>query len=274
MATSKGATPSWANELSRGQFEVFLNAIVAGDGTWDGAENGDCCVIYGTKAFLEDLQAVAVCHGWRARFATDNRGDFRLCLSKIPYLRIERPEIFNEHYDGIVWCLRVPHENFMVRRNGAAYFTGNSRFETRIATVAPEYAKIHGVHLNDHFPNWRSAWSAWINNDVVVKHRFKGGIHAPHNNTMWAGKTVVTGHLHSAKVIPFDDYNGTRYGVDSGCIADTDAKAFLNYTEDNPRSWRSAFVLLTFKGGRLMYPELVLKWDSGSVQFRGNIIGV
>lgn len=109
---------------------------------------------------------------------------------------------------------------------------------------------------------------------MVVKHRFKGGIHAPHNNTMWAGKTVVTGHLHSAKVIPFDDYNGTRYGVDSGCIADTDAKAFLNYTEDNPRSWRSAFVLLTFKGGRLMYPELVLKWDSGSVQFRGNIIGV
>jgi len=148
----------------------------------------------------------------------------------------------------------------------------DSRFETRLATVAPEYAKIHGVHLNDHFPNWRSAWSCWINDDVVVKHRFKGGIHAPHNNTLWAGKTIITGHLHSAKVIPFDDYNGTRYGVDGGCIADTDHKAFTDYTEDGPKNWRSAFVILTFKDGLLMQPELVLKWNEESVQFRGDII--
>ena len=150
----------------------------------------------------------------------------------------------------------------------------DARFETRIASVAPEYAKIHGVHLSDHFPNWRNAWSVWINDDVVVKHRFKGGIHAPHNNTMWSGKSIITGHLHSAKVIPFDDYNGTRYGVDGGCLADTDAKAFVDYTEDSPKNWRSAFCVLTFKDGRLLQPELVLKWDDDSVQFRGEIIKV
>lgn len=117
----------------------------------------------------------------------------------------------------------------------------DARFETRLASVAPEYAKIHGVHLKDHFPLWRTAWSAWINNDVVVKHRFKGGVNAPRNNTIYAGKTMITGHLHSAQVIPFSDYNGTRYGVDSGCIADTDHKAFVDYTEANPLNWRSAF---------------------------------
>ena len=89
---------------------------------------------------------------------------------------------------------------------------------------------------------------------------------------MWAGKTIITGHLHSAKVIPFDDYNGTRYGVDGGCIADTDHKAFTDYTEDGPKNWRSAFVILTFKDGLLMQPELVLKWNEESVQFRGDII--
>jgi len=146
------------------------------------------------------------------------------------------------------------------------------RFETRLAQVAPEYAKIHGVHLKDHFPLWRPAWSTWINDDVVVKHRFKGGIHATHNNTIWAGKTVVTGHLHSAKVTPFTDYNGTRYGVDGGCISETDAKAFVDYTEDNAKNWRSAFCVLTFKGGLLLQPELVLKWDDSHFQFRGEII--
>ena len=148
----------------------------------------------------------------------------------------------------------------------------DARFETRLATVAPEYAKINGVHLHDSFPNWKPAWSAWINDDVVVKHRFRAGIHAPWNNTIYAGKTIVTGHLHSAKIIPFTDYNGTRYGVDAGCIADTDHRAFVDYTEDNPKNWRSAFCVLTFRNGRLLQPELVLKYDAKRVEFRGELI--
>jgi hypothetical protein len=48
------------------------------------------------------------------------------------------------------------------------------------------------------------------------KHRMKGGIHAAHNNTLHAGTTMVTGHLHSVKVTPFSDYNGTRWDVDTG----------------------------------------------------------
>ncbi len=150
----------------------------------------------------------------------------------------------------------------------------DGRFETRIATVAPEYAKIHGVHLRDHFSLWEPCWSAWINNDVVVKHRFKGGMHAPQNNTLWAGRTMVTGHLHSAKVQPITDYNGTRYGVDTGCLANTDGKQFVDYSEDNPKNWRSAFAVLTFKGGKLLMPELVMKWDDDHVQFRGEIVAV
>ena len=150
----------------------------------------------------------------------------------------------------------------------------DARFETRLATVAPEYAKISGVHLHDHFPLWETAWSVWVNESVVIKHRFKGGIHAVHNNALWAGKTIITGHLHSAKVTPLSDYNGTRYGVDTGCVADVDHKAFIDYTEDNPKNWRSAFCVLTFVDGKLLCPELVLKVDNDSVEFRGRIIRV
>ena len=151
----------------------------------------------------------------------------------------------------------------------------DQRFESRIASVAPEYAKIHGVHLKDHFIHWEPCWSVWINNDVICRHKQKAGEHAPFNNTRDSGKSTITGHLHSAKVYPVTDYNGTRWGVDTGCIADTDAKAFVDYMEGAAdMKWRSAFCVLTFKDGRLLQPELVLKWNDDSVQFRGEIIKV
>lgn len=150
----------------------------------------------------------------------------------------------------------------------------DARFETKLATVAPEYAKIHGVHLRDHFAQWEPGWSCWLNDSVVIKHRFKGGVHATHNNTLTAGKTMVTGHLHSAKVTPYSDYNGTRYGVDTGCLADPEHAAFVDYTEDAPKNWRSAFCVLTFKNSQLLPPELVMAWDKSSVTFRGEIVRV
>jgi hypothetical protein len=149
----------------------------------------------------------------------------------------------------------------------------DGRFETRLATVAPEYAKIKGIHLYDHFPGFESAWSCWINDDVVIKHRFKGGIHATWNNTIYAGKTIVTGHLHSARITPFTNYNGTTYGIDTGCVADCFGPAF-GYLEDNPRNWRSAFAVLTFRAGELLQPELCLKRDEGVAEFRGDLIKV
>lgn len=150
----------------------------------------------------------------------------------------------------------------------------DARFETKLAAVAPQYAKVAGIHLCDHFSQWDRAWATWINDDVVVKHRFKGGDHATFNNTVKAGKTMVTGHLHSAQVRPFTDYNGTRFGVDTGCLSDPFGPQFTNYTEDNPRNWISAFSILTFAKGKLLWPELVTVWNNDTVQFRGKLISV
>lgn len=146
------------------------------------------------------------------------------------------------------------------------------RFDTRLATIAKEYRGLGGSSLSDYFPLWEMVWACWINGDVVCKHRWKNGVHANYNNTVYSGKTMVTGHLHSQKITPFTDYGGTRYGVDSGCVAETDHVAFTNYTEDNPLNWRSGFCVLSFRDGILMYPELVSVWSENEVQFRGEII--
>lgn len=145
----------------------------------------------------------------------------------------------------------------------------DSRFETFLAASAPQYEFVHGFHLKDHFPEWKPCWATWINGDTVVKHRWKGGIHATHNNTIGSGVNIVTGHLHSLKVTPWTDYNGTRYGVDTGTLAEIDGDQFLNYTEDNPRNWRSGFAVLTFWKGKLLPPETVEVLDEGLVAFRG-----
>lgn len=152
----------------------------------------------------------------------------------------------------------------------------DARFETRLANQAPEYARVHGVHLRDHFPRWQPCWSLFINDCTVIKHRFKGGIHATHNNTLTAGKTMVTGHLHSLKVTPYTDYNGTRYGIDTGTLASAEpvGPQFVNYLEDNPVNWRSGFVVLTYHKGKLLWPEVCAVVDKNHVQFRGQIIRV
>lgn len=150
----------------------------------------------------------------------------------------------------------------------------DARFETRLATVASEYGGVQGFSLKDHFPKWSACWSAWVNDDVVIKHRYKGGAHATHNNAVSSGKTMVTGHLHSQKVTPYTDYNGTRYGVDTGCLADPEARAFVDYTEDGPKNWVSGFGVLTFKNGKLLPPELATVWGKNEIVFRGAIYKV
>jgi Calcineurin-like phosphoesterase len=150
----------------------------------------------------------------------------------------------------------------------------DARYEVRLAANAPQYEQIKGFSLKDHFPAWTPCWACWPTDTVVVKHRYKGGIHATHNNTVNSGVSMVTGHLHSLKVTPFSDYTGNRFGVDTGTLAEPNGPQFVNYLEDSPTNWRSGFAVLTFKDGQLLWPEIVHKFDENHVEFRGQVIAV
>lgn len=160
-----------------------------------------------------------------------------------------------------------------VAKDGFIWNCGNhdGRYEGRLQQVAPEYARIHGMHLKDHIGGFSPAWSTWINNDLVVTHRQKGGEHAASSNTKFGGKSMCTGHLHSLQVRPYTDYNGTRFGIDCGTLADTYGPQF-QYLEDGFRNWRSGFAVFTFRGGRMMWPEIVSVIEEGKIDFRGEII--
>lgn len=149
----------------------------------------------------------------------------------------------------------------------------DARIEYTLAAAVPEYQGVPGFALKDHFPEWDFCMAVFVNDDLVIKHRYANGVHAVYNNAVKSGRSIVTGHLHSLKVTPWTDYNGTRYGVDSGTLADPTSKQF-DYSEENPSNHRAGFVVLTIREGRLLMPELVQVFDENRIEFRGELIAV
>jgi hypothetical protein len=173
------------------------------------------------------------------------------------------------------------HEIELATRRGVPMFytiaNHDLRFETKLSNSVPAFEGVRGFRLRDHIgERWQMGWSVWVNGgELVIKHRFKNGVHASHNSTLWAGKNICIGHLHSLKVTPFSDYTSTRYGIDCGTLADPYSEQFC-YNEDNPRNHRSGFVVLTFLNGRLLLPDIVQVYDEakGLVQWRGEVFQV
>lgn len=120
------------------------------------------------------------------------------------------------------------------------------RFDTYLSANAPHIEGVPGTRLQDHFPRWQFQTGLMINDSCIVKHRFKGGVHAGHNNTLWAGLSMVTGHDHILRVTRLSDYRGTRYGVQGGTLADPHGPMF-DYTEAAPLNWQMGFTVGYFE---------------------------
>jgi hypothetical protein len=151
----------------------------------------------------------------------------------------------------------------------------DSRFSARLANVAPQFKDVQGFTLEDHFPDWTFCMSCMVTDTLMVKHRWKGGVHATHNNAVNSGVSFVTGHLHSLKVNGWTDLVSTKWGVDCGTLAEPFGDQFV-YAENSPRNWRSGFAVLNLIDGHLLMPELCMVSDLGTdlVEWRGELIDV
>ena len=233
-------------------------------------------------------------HYWPGIVTTSHKALLKACKEFAPVAIIMNGDIFDgasvSRHSPIGWENRpsVIHELEACRDRLAEieqaagkarkiWPLGNhdARFETRLATVAPEYAKVHGVHLKDHFAFWESCWGCHINDShVVVKHRFKGGIHATYNNVKAAGTNIVTNHLHQGKAVPVNTYRERLWGVDTGTLCEPPWYQAIDYLEDNPVDWNSSFAMLTFRKGQMLVPEMIYRHADGEVDFRGRIHSV
>lgn len=143
------------------------------------------------------------------------------------------------------------------------------RFDYRLADKNPEFEDIEGTRLPHHFLKWKFQMAIRVNEDQLeIKHRFRGGEYAPKNNTLKAGISYVSGHDHSSKIIPWRDLRGQRWGINPGMMADPWGPQF-EYAELNPADHQSGLAVVTFRKGKLMPPELVETVEPGVVWFRG-----
>mgnify|MGYP001588259206 CR=1 FL=1 len=125
------------------------------------------------------------------------------------------------------------------------------------AANAMAYEGVRGFSLSDHLEGWPLSWAVRVNDDQLeVTHRWKSAIHAPWLNTMNAGISYATGHLHSQKIYPLTDLRGDRWGVDVGTLSTIYGPHF-RYMEAKPRSWRSGFAVFRFVDYKLRQPQLV-----------------
>jgi predicted phosphodiesterase len=242
------------------------------------------------------IMVASDCHYWPGIVSTAHRAFVLFAETLKPKMVVINGDAFDgasisRHPPGGTWeatptvkqeleaCQERLSEIEAASLNSKLHFLwGNhdQRFNARLsAQVGDGFKGIMGMNLTDHFPRWKFSMSLMVNGNCMIKHRWHNGIHAIYNNTLKAGTSIVTGHLHSLKCTPFTDYNGTRYGVDTGSLADVNGQQF-SYSEDNAKNHRSGFAVLTFYKGKLLPPELceVLDEDEGIIYFRGNVFKV
>jgi predicted phosphodiesterase len=198
-------------------------------------------------------------------------------ISRHPRIGFDSKPTVKEEIEAVTYHLNEIEKASKFKSN-FIWTIGNHdiRVESYLSAHAPQFEGVKGFSLKDHFPLWQFCYSYWVNDSTVIKHKWKSSFGAGRGNTLHSGKNFISGHTHVLAVQPFTDFSGTRYGVQTGMLASPDGDQFADYTEDNPKDWRSGYALLTFDRGQLLMPELVQVWDevAGEVQFRGKIWGV
>jgi len=202
LIKDKTRLPAWCFEMSAEQFETFIRAYIRADGSiYGGTRRDDTAIIYGTEQMLSGLQTLCVTNGWAASLKTDNRGDYRLNVCRRATTDVATFATV-EHYEGDVWCLRVPLGNFMMRHNGIVHFTGNSWNEGDV---------IIGLFADSayHVADWEARINLKTANGESFKihasHDFKGSsiwnkTHGPLRAAMMSGGAAdlyLCGHKHT-----------------------------------------------------------------------------
>ena len=130
------------------------------------------------RAFIECIKEfkpeVIVCNG----DAFDGAS-----ISRHPRIGWDSKPTVKQELDAVTYHLGEMEKASTFKSN-LIWTLGNhdARFETFLAANAPQYEGVQGFTLKDFFPHWQPCWSFWVNDDTVIKHRWKGGFGAGRAN--------------------------------------------------------------------------------------------
>lgn len=128
LCYSHDSIPHYVREFSKRQFLIFLEELVFCDGSKHKSSPDNSWMLYKSKEFLDQIQILCIQNDIRTSLTEYRQGQYRLNIS----VNYNKSRIKNHQevvpYQGIIWCVEVPNDTLIVRRNGKVVITGNSRF--------------------------------------------------------------------------------------------------------------------------------------------------
>jgi predicted phosphodiesterase len=239
------------------------------------------------EAIKQTIIVASDCHYWPGEATVAHKAFIRLCKQLKPAAIVLNGDVFDgarvsRHdplYRNETPTVRQELEVCQDRLGEIEKASHNSKLfwlygnhDTRLWRYmkinAPEVEGAYGADLFDYFPGWHCGYVMHINDNTVIKHRWHNGIHATYNNVLKGGRSIVTGHLHRLQVTAWGDYNGRRWGVDTGTLAEPKGEQF-GYLEGNPTPWASGFAVLTFDAEGMLLPPELCEVIGETAYFRG-----
>lgn len=117
--------PEEIKKLPKDLIQLFIDTYQRGDGSrgsFNGYEVRDC-IVSKSKKMLDDLQELCIRVGWSGSIKGTHLTIARTRTETCPRTEDNFTE---EEYDGTIYCVSVPNEILLVRRNGKVVFCGNT----------------------------------------------------------------------------------------------------------------------------------------------------
>lgn len=143
--TNNKTLPSFVRRLSEKQWEVFLETLIDADGSIP-TKAVNSRVFYGAKEMCDSVQLEASLHGWSASLTEYRDNHWRVNLVKRNTRKQEVVTKTVENYEGMVYCLEMPLENFVIRQGNKVHVTGNCRLD-RYVDDNPELIGTLGTEM-------------------------------------------------------------------------------------------------------------------------------
>jgi nucleoside-diphosphate-sugar epimerase len=135
--------PPEIKNLHPKHLRVLLQSLLDGDGDKNGKNTWRYTTV--SPRLADDVQEIAIKCGMAASVCLDPEGFYRVYMGTTRTVQCNLDADRSEwiDYEGEVYCVEVPNSVVMVRQNGHAYFSGNSKGTGD--QYVRDYARIYGL---------------------------------------------------------------------------------------------------------------------------------
>jgi nucleoside-diphosphate-sugar epimerase len=119
--------PQCIKDLSKRHLVILLKALLDGDGNVTSKNSWRYTTV--SEQLADDVQEIAIKCGYGASVRCDRQGFYRVYGSstRTAQCNLDQDRTTWTDYSGTVYCVEVPNSVVLVRQNGYAYFSGNSK---------------------------------------------------------------------------------------------------------------------------------------------------